>query len=333
MAGKAGVPINTDDRNVVEFGFARSVGTSASLLGSLRNAARAAGHGRPLFSNDPSAPVNWDAVDTRWLAYQVTEGQLAGVTPAGPPLEMARQTALLQYYSYADVAAARAAWHGQARAPIGPTELAMAADLEAERGSDSALSLIDELRTYTPGEADTILAGLRFRQSRFDDAGAALEEAFENFKTDPWALTRFKQRAIALAATVATRSPQLALRMMRALQPPFAVRTLDDERLIIAASLTQLIGFDTSCKPAVAPLEPHVPWTRAFLTLRRSCYQTIRDPRLATAERDLNAFLAGDRPPLAGGFCRTLHRVSSRRTRKPARTTSGSNSAIRSERI
>src|SRR6185369_1414299 len=29
MAGKAGVPINTDDRNVVEFGFARSVGTSA----------------------------------------------------------------------------------------------------------------------------------------------------------------------------------------------------------------------------------------------------------------------------------------------------------------
>ena len=49
MADAPGVEINTDDRNVVEFGFARSVGSGASLLAELRQLARKAGHSRPAF--------------------------------------------------------------------------------------------------------------------------------------------------------------------------------------------------------------------------------------------------------------------------------------------
>jgi hypothetical protein len=302
MAGKHDAAINTDDRNVVEFGFARSLGASDSLLVTLRAAARSAGQHRPLFQDERTSPIDWDAVDTRWVAYQATEGNLIDVKPGGPPQEAGRQTALIRYYGQTDVEGARAAWNEHTRVASGPTELAMAADLDAERGSESALGLIDQLRRYTPGEADTILATLRLRQGRFDDAGAALEAAFENFRSDPWALTRFKQRAVALAAAVAPRSQQLALRMHRALNGAFAVRTLDDERLIAMVSLTRLPGLERLCEPALAPLEPHVPWTRAFLALRRQCYQLTASPRLATAERDLNDFERQAMPPLGGGF-------------------------------
>ena len=43
MADAPGVEINTDDRNVVEFGFARSMGSGASLLAELRQLARTGG--------------------------------------------------------------------------------------------------------------------------------------------------------------------------------------------------------------------------------------------------------------------------------------------------
>ena len=41
----------------------------------------------------------------------------------------------------------------------------MVADVEAGAGSESAEALIERLRVYQPGEADTILAALRIRDT------------------------------------------------------------------------------------------------------------------------------------------------------------------------
>jgi spermidine synthase len=292
IADAPGVSINTDDRNVVEFGFARSMGNGASLLAELRQLARTKGHSRPAFA-DP-ASIDWAAVDAAWVGYQATEQHLAGVEVSGLPEDRARQSALLLYYRDADLAAARTAWHQQTRPASGPTELAMLSDLEAEAGSDNAILAIEQLRRYQPGEADAILATLRFRQGRFDDAAAALEAAFTDFRASPWALNRFKERGVALASAVAVRRPDLAARMFQALQSPFAIRALEDERLASVANLTRLLDFDRQCRSAVAALEPHVPWTRSFLSLRRDCYRAVGDPRLGAAIRDLEDFVQAE---------------------------------------
>ena len=84
----------------------------------------------------------------------------------------------------------------------------MAADLEAEAGSDAALPLIEQLRAWQPAEADTILATLRFRQSRFDEAAAALESAIVRFRVDPWPVRRFKEKALVLADVVVRALPR-----------------------------------------------------------------------------------------------------------------------------
>lgn len=165
-----------------------------------------------------------------------------------------------------------------------------------------ALVYLQQLRPYQPGEADTILATLRFRQGRFDDAAAALESAFENFRVSPWALTRFKQRAVALAGAVSTRSPQLAARMLEALRAPLALRAQQDERLAVAAALTRRVNFAAACRDAIAALEPHVPWTLSFLTLRRDCYEAVGDAGMAVATRELRAFLAHEPAALRTGF-------------------------------
>src|SRR5262249_19030433 len=149
-----------------------------------------------------------------------------GVDEHSPPEEQARQTAFVRYYHDRDVESARRLWTGDQRAAVNPTELALQADVQAESGSDRALADIQALRAFGHGEGDALLATLRFRQGRYEDAAAALEEAFERFRTNPWALTVFKQRALVLAGTVATRSPQIAARMFQALAQPFAVRAL-----------------------------------------------------------------------------------------------------------
>jgi hypothetical protein len=141
------------------------------------------------------------------------------------------------------------------------------------------------LRPYNAGEAATLLATLRLRQSRFDEAASALEVAFHEFTVDPWALLRFKEQAMELANELGSHSPVLARRMFDALDHPFALEAMRDQRFLTRSRLAQLADFRHLCRDAIAPLEAHVLWTDGFLTMRRACYEAIGDSRLGVAKR------------------------------------------------
>src|SRR5262249_60165099 len=76
--------VNTDDRTVVEFGLARSVGRPASILvAELRRAARGMGASRPPLDTD--AGIRWPAVDTAWAnfaGWNLAPDVVAGLPPA-----------------------------------------------------------------------------------------------------------------------------------------------------------------------------------------------------------------------------------------------------------
>ena len=297
MAGTAHTEVNTDDRNVVEFGLARSVGRSGSgLVAEIRDMARAMQASRPPLDSD--AGIAWPAVDTAWANF-VGWDLPSAATSGLPPEEQQRQAALQRYYLADDAAGAREIWRRQTDPPRDPLELAMAADVEAEAGSDTAVPLIERLRAYQPAEADTALAALRLRQSRFEDAAAALVSAFARMRVDPWPQLRFKQRALGLAIAVGQHRPAAAQRLFDALKEPFSVRAADTPRLLARVDLTVHFDFRGACQEAIGELEPHVPWNQAFLVMRRDCYQATNDPRLATALRDLDEFLSREPLPLA----------------------------------
>jgi hypothetical protein len=289
VASTAGA-INTDDRNIVEFGLARSVGRPVFLTADVRNAARNSGASRPPL--DDEKDVDWARVDTARISYLAGEGAFGDLKYQGPPNEQARQAALVQYYQNNDLAAARGFWVRQSEPARDLNELAMLADIVANAPSDEALPFIQQLRIFQPAEADTILATLRLRQLKLADAAAAVESALTRLRTDPWPPARYIQRALQIAEILASRDRTLSRRMFDAMGQPFAVRGLEDIRIITRANLSRQIDFAGLCAGVIGALEPDVPWNDAFLALRRDCYQASSNPRLAEANRDLAAFTA-----------------------------------------
>jgi len=141
FAGRPFAEVNTDDRNIVEFGLARSVGRGGSgLVSDIRELARTIGASHPPLDTD--AGIAWPAVDTAWANFVGWDVPLEGMRTL-PPVEQQRQEALRRYYQSGDIAGARNLWRQQSEPPRDPSELAMAADLEAEAGSDTALPLIE----------------------------------------------------------------------------------------------------------------------------------------------------------------------------------------------
>ena len=290
LAGAPHVEVNTDDRNIVEFGMARSVGRSgSSLVAEMRELSHAMSASHPPLDTD--AGIRWDVVETASTMF-VRGGTSAALQRGVPPIEQQRQAAVRRFYQDKDTAGARELWRQQTEPPRDPTELAMAAEILADEGSDTALPVIEQLRAYQPAEADIVLAALRFRQARPDEAATALEAAFARLQVDPWPLLRLKQLALDLAAAIGKQRPSTARRLFDALKAPFSVRATDTTRLLTRVDLTTHFDFRGACREAIGELEPHVPWTGAFLAMRRDCYDATRDQRLPAAIRDLNDFLA-----------------------------------------
>jgi hypothetical protein len=298
IASTPNVDINTDDRNVVEFGLARSVGRAGSIIVlELRRLAAATGASRPRFDGD--AGIDWGAVETARVSYDMGQGWFGDMSVTGPPAEQSRQRALMQFYQVADLASARTLWAQQSDPPRDPTELAMAANLEADAGSDAALPLIERMRAQSPAEADVTLAALRLRQSRIADASAALDSAIARLRTDPWPALRFKQGVLSMAANVGASDPRAARRMYDALRQPFSVRSVDKVRLLTTLELATRLDFAALCHEPISAFEPLAPWDESFLRTRQRCYTETKDPLLARATRDLEEFLSREPLPLA----------------------------------
>jgi hypothetical protein len=235
------------------------------------------------------------------VSQLATEGGVMGGNSQTNPADRARQLALIRYYREDNLEAARALWALQSGPPVDQNELAMVADIQATAGSPEAVSTIERLREFHAGEAEIMLAELRFAQRDYDGAAAALERAFATFHRDPWALPRFAQKGIERAQELGASNPAIARRMIEALREPFAVKVADHRRLMAVALLTSHVDFKTLCADALAAFEPNVPWAGDFLALRRDCYAETGSARLAAATRDLNEYLSMEGLPLNAG--------------------------------
>jgi hypothetical protein len=163
------------------------------------------------------------------------------------------------------------------------------------------LPYIEQLRAHEPAEADILVAALRLRQGRIQEAAAALEAALIRLRTDPWPVLSLKQKAVDLVEPIAARDGVAARRLFDALREPFAVRAVEVPRLMALAGLSRRLDFAGLCRVPIGALEPAPPWNAFTLTLRRDCYQATNDPRLAAAARDVQRFYAREVVPLGAG--------------------------------
>ncbi len=291
--------INLDDRNVVEFAMARSLGPGATDFGidDLRRAALARGLQRPDLQG---AAVDWSRVDEEGAGLALANGARPRfATDAGPDgaHRMAALRAFEQGYSRRVVDE----WHAQPREPIGPTQTAVMATALADLGDEAALSYSDTLREYEPAELDAVLMHLRMRQGHYEDSMAAFEGLCIRLKQTPWPLARLVVMALNDARALLHRDPRFAPRIYGALREPFVLYEYNELRMQLAFSASLLVP-GSACVDALHPFEPNVPWDGEFLASRAHCYRANQSAMATAAERDLGTWQASRPPSFEDGF-------------------------------
>lgn len=292
---RSGVPLNTDDRMLLEFAFARNRQTGSQLsFDDMRRDARLA---------DADHPVARGELDWKGVEEQRNGMFIAYDHPPQPHGLMSReQLALigaLSSYANDNFAAAWDNWKSIMREPRNPIELAMVAECLADQGNEAALPYIDRLQTIERTEAQAIRARLLWRQNRIEEARAMTDSVIALLHTDPWPTQALISRTMNVAVDVvkADKTGSGGQAIYDSLQKPFAVYNNDEAR--IAALMHVSISLDHGragkhVLRSIEAAEPNIPWDLHFLKIRSACYTAFQHPLAADAKSDLVDYLMAE---------------------------------------
>jgi hypothetical protein len=285
---------NTDDRNRVEFGFARSLGSDSFFnVDEMRRLARERQEENPTMSG---GDVDWTAVN-RWRATSATA---AGSTPSvRPGLSVEDLRSILAQRSFQEgrPEAVLTNWRAQPWEPQGSVEEVVLAEALAQGAEEASTLLAARLSGPHFVEAEIVLARLRWRQGRAPEAVDHLERAFARCREDPWAMPAVIKNAFPIVLDLGSKDPAMAARLDAALAQPFAVAVLDDERRLVRLEVAGYLDLPRYAA-ALAELEPNVPWRGSVLERRARAYDAAGNPLARAARADLAEFLESESPPL-----------------------------------
>ena len=284
--------LNTDDRPIIEFGFARHVGRLGRFdIGQLRHLANLRGQGRPAIRN---GELDWLRVEEAREARQVVFEVPPTPIPGSPTEREARSRARLAYLS-GDLKAAHEAWTSQSGEPEYRIDLALVAESMAEAGDDRVLGVAERLAALQPLEARVALARWHHRQQRTAEATDQLLGALEAYVEDPWPWLPVMHRSLDLVREIAEQDADSGRRLLDRLDRPFALHLLNEDRLLARIHLIRKLDLPDRCVAAFEDLEPHVPWNESHLRRRLACYGRNGHRLAGVARRDLEEFrAAGD---------------------------------------
>jgi len=277
--------VNTDDRNLVEFSFARTVSRRSLFdISWLRRAAAAMGAERP----SVDGAVDWERVRRQRLAIYTVADVTTPIERGTPEAELLRARAHATYL-VGWLREAVKLFQQQSHPPEGAVETALFAEGLAEGGDPAAVPYLQALVAVEPVEARAAAARLALRMGRPEQARDALVSAFVQYRRDPWPTQSSMRRALRLAEEIATVRPDLAPSLFDATSEPFAAGAVGQQRRFTRVLLTAVPGMESRCREAFAALEPFVPWTEELLRRRVACYGS-QGPHAARARAELAEF-------------------------------------------
>jgi spermidine synthase len=287
-----GEPVNTDDRNLVEFSFARTVSRRSLFdISWLRRAAAALGAERP----SVDGAVDWERVRRQRLAVYTVADVTAPIERGTPEPDVVRARAHATYL-VGWLREAVKLFQSQSHPPEGAVETALFAEGLAEAGDPAAVPHLQAMVAVEPVEARAAAARLALRTGRPEQARDALVSAFVQYRVDPWPTQSSMRRALRLAEEVATVRPDLAPSLFEATSEPFAAGAVGQQRKFTRVLLTAVPGMEGRCREAFAALEPFVPWTEELLRRRVACYGD-QGPHADRARAELAEFRSHLTPP------------------------------------
>lgn len=293
--------INTDDRPIIEFGFARNVGRPGLFqVGELISLANRRGENRPPGVSE--ADLDWQRATELRAARSMASSQ----TPL--PAEDRDSSAGLRILARQQFVAGAleptcSIWHRQDREPEAPIDVLMIAECLADAADPRAPAYAARLQGMDRKlEAEAVLARWRARSGDLQQSARHLVAAFEAYRRDPWPHQPTMERLLQLAAEVARAAPDVGRDVFRALSEPFVLEMMSEVRRATLLDVAHHVDFPGLCRAALDAWGTWIPWEERFLRQRVRCYEQLEHPLAAAARRDLLRFLDREPLPLASGL-------------------------------
>ncbi|MEA2339387.1 MAG: spermidine synthase [Thermoanaerobaculia bacterium] len=296
---------NTDDRTLIEYAFARTLGqgnVEAFRASDLRDLARMRADDLPRAVSDPATRA---AVERRRMSIGIPDNSLVDLSRA-PAGDLAMRGGAQNGYVTADYARTWTMWQAGSGMVETPLETLSYAESLANRGDEHAIEYIAALQRVAPIEAQALLARLRWRQGKAGDAAQALSAAFAAYRTNPWPLPVVMTRALRLVVEIADQPQARAVlpQLMDAISQPFAIHMFDEYRRSAQLLVADRIAGSGVCteteRKLIESYEPNFPWQHDYLRKRAECYQQAGDPRAKLAQRDWQEYLSNEPRRLTG---------------------------------
>jgi spermidine synthase len=270
----------TDDRNPLEYAFARGVGRSA-----LRADAELFALSRGLRADRPkvAGAIDWDLVERR-RAMLGPDALRADAPPSLRDLYSA-----VRAYDSGELRTAGDLWRASSLTAQTPYERRLDAATAVAAGDPGSPELLDVLARERPGAAHVFRAQYLFNTKEPEKALAELEQGLEAYRGGrEWIDTNAAAGAFDLAAQLGV-VPLFRPRVLAATAQPLSVAAAEGKRLAVRARMVP--PNDPACVAVWGDLEPSVDWDKASLSKRYGCYYAQHAPLTDRAAEDLTTFL------------------------------------------
>ncbi len=280
--------INTDDRNLLEYGFAKSLGKKDLLIElKLRNLAVELNDSRARVSS--AEQVDWQLV---YMNYIGSLNDKPKDVVSYPLDEKGRQDfKAFEAFDRNDFKTVTTIWHTPELVPDVSMLKLIAAFSYAMQSDEKALEFLAPVESQFPHEANCVRLTLFRSQKKYEQAVASLVSTLEYLHKQPWLHPIFNKVLIDYTKAIASERPELCAPFLKLLLDPFAVYFSDIERLYYAIDVAAVTGDYESLSKVFRQFEPNPIWEEHYLSLRYKAYETMNDPLAAKAYADYQLFL------------------------------------------
>ena len=277
--------INTDDRNLLEYGFARAL-SKDNTFETTQVLSMA-------IEQETDVPAHLAVqIDRTRLTYERLCMLAADGTTSSIPAELEgddqRRAEASTAYAKGQFDEVLAAWTGT---PARPSEQLMLLESAARAGTAEQLTpYYEAVRKDWPADAHFAAALSAFRNESYDDATSHLLEGFKAVRPQVWVRLSSVQSALSLVPPLAANNRDLVPQFMALLQQPFPGGLAEPSRMSTLVEIIPLLSPEQQIE-VLALFEPNPPWQRQFLEFRLKTYRAAGHARRAQAEHDLQEFL------------------------------------------
>jgi spermidine synthase len=293
--------VNTDDMNLLEFNFARSVAKKSNCSLDLALAATQAGCYLPKVDAPMDSPLY--LAERLHMPGRLWKMASTDLLPAEAPPEVRLRAAHLSTFwqkRYAD--------YLKTPAPVRPVlgDQLRLARAKAICGTPDALAAIDAIASLSVADAHFLRAINCHVQQKPGDFLRHIEQGLDSLMKEPWCQVSDAVETLNLISnlsksTAAVQNPRFYT-VFEKLDRNYPVNIVHSARLRIRCEMAMQLPLKQQLAAVASFADPY-PWDGRALVLRANAYQQTGDPRFDAAMDDLNRYLdqggkvGGETPP------------------------------------